>query len=248
MPTYNSGAFVSRTLDAIVAQTYSEWELLITDDCSGDDTYHILQTYAARDPRIQVFQLSENAGAGAARNHSIARATGRYVAFCDSDDLWLPTKLEKQLAFMQLHQCQLCFTSYIQQDEAGQELRKIRADKRISYQHELIDDGIGMSTMIYDTKKQGVVYLPLMRKRQDWAYKLRLLKSIREALGVQECLVKYTLRRKSISRNKLSLVKYNIRVYREEIGMSYFKSVATFLFVFMPYYIYKKLIKQRMMQ
>ena len=99
-PSYNSSSFIAQTIESILSQTYVNWELLITDDCSTDNTRDIVEYYQRKDSRIKFFQLKQNAGAAVARNHSIRMARGRYIAFCDSDDRWYPEKLEKQLAFM----------------------------------------------------------------------------------------------------------------------------------------------------
>lgn len=99
MPSYNS-TYISESIDSILAQSYENWELLITDDCSTDNTRDIVAEYAAKDPRIKLFKLKQNYGAGVARNNSIEQARGRFIAFCDSDDMWLPEKLEKQISFM----------------------------------------------------------------------------------------------------------------------------------------------------
>lgn len=93
-PSYNSSKFIGETIESIQAQTYKHWELLITDDCSTDETRSIVEKYAVNDLRIRLFVLEQNSGAGVARNKAIENASGRYIAFCDSDDLWLPGKLE----------------------------------------------------------------------------------------------------------------------------------------------------------
>ena len=100
-PTFNSIQFIEETINSILKQTAGNWELLITDDGSTDGTWKILQEYEAKDNRIKIFQLEKNSGPGVARNNSIKNAKGRYIAFCDSDDVWLPDKLEKQIAFLQ---------------------------------------------------------------------------------------------------------------------------------------------------
>lgn len=110
-PSYNSSRFISQTIESILSQTYTNWELLITDDCSTDKTREIVKSYQRKDPRIKFFQLKENSGPGVARNHSIEMAKGRFIAFCDSDDRWYPEKLEKQLAFMAKKRCMLSYTS-----------------------------------------------------------------------------------------------------------------------------------------
>ena len=111
MPSYNAAQYVAASIDSILAQTYHNWELIITDDCSTDGTQVILQDYARRDERVRLFLFDTNQGSGATRNKCIEEAHGRYIAFCDSDDRWLPEKLEKQIAFMQQHDYAFTFAS-----------------------------------------------------------------------------------------------------------------------------------------
>lgn len=243
MPTYNSAEFVSRSIEGIISQTYTNWELLITDDCSCDDTLSVLEEFSRKDERIRYFVLPENGGGGVARSNSIRQAKGRYLAFCDSDDVWVDTKLEKQLKFMGEKQCLLSFTSYTLIDENEKEIGEVNALKKVTYRHEIMDNALGCSTVIYDTEKFGKIYFSPIRKRQDWAFMLRVLRKTRVAYGMEDKLVKYTVRSNSVSRNKFDLVKYNIAIYREELGLSKITSYLLFGFVFMPYYIFKKLIK-----
>ena len=111
-PSYNSSSFIAETIESILSQTYLNWELLITDDCSTDRSVEIIERYIQRDSRIKLFRLEKNCGAGVCRNRSISEAKGRFIAFCDSDDRWRPEKLEKQLAFMREKDCALSYTSY----------------------------------------------------------------------------------------------------------------------------------------
>ena len=111
-PSYNSAEFISETIESIIAQTYTNWELLITDDCSTDNTSEIVNKYIRKDNRVKFFQLPQNSGAGVARNNSIKEAKGRFLAFCDSDDAWYPNKLEKQLSFMLENEYAFTCTSY----------------------------------------------------------------------------------------------------------------------------------------
>lgn len=118
--SYNSAQFIAQTMNSILAQTYTHWELLIMDDCSTDDTCSIVKRYAENDKRIKLLRLSTNQGAAMARNSSIKRAQGRYIALCDSDDCWYPDKLDKQLAFMTDRDYAFSYTSYKTSDESGE--------------------------------------------------------------------------------------------------------------------------------
>lgn len=190
---------------------------------------------------IRLFVLEKNSGAGVARNNSLEQAQGRYIAFCDSDDRWTPDKLEKQLAFMQDNGYEFTYTSYLTCTETGEPKGIVKCRRKETYASQKMDDKIGYLTVIYDTTRIGKVKFPLLRKRQDWGMKLLVLQKCRTAYGLQEPLALYRVRTDSISRNKLSLVKYNVAVYEEVLGWS--KPVASlfFLFVFMPTYIIKRL-------
>ena len=241
MPTYNAGKFLSSSIDSILAQTYPNLELVITDDGSTDPlTISILKDYAAKDPRVKVKFLEKNSGPGFARNESIRRAEGRYIAFCDSDDRWFPDKLEKQLALMLARDCGLVYSSYVICDDKDRETGINIAPHRVSFRMMKRDNKIGCSTAMYDTKKLGEKYfMPDLRKRQDWALFLTIIKKCRMAYGIEYPLAYYRNRRKSVSSNKLSLVKYNIRVYEKVLGFSKPKAYLYFLFLFLPTYYIK---------
>ena len=239
-PTYNSVDFIEETINSIQSQTYPYWELLITDDCSIDNTCEIIEKYAAMDSRIKMYRQPKNLGAGAARNNSIKEAKGRYIAFCDSDDRWYPDKLEKQLAFMQKMDCGLSYTSYITCNEIGENEGIIVCRRKETFASTKRDDKIGCLTAMYDTEKVGKIYMPLIRKRQDWGLMLNVLEKCNVAYGIKEPLAIYRLRSNSISSNKKSLVKYNIGLYQEVLGWSKIRASLFFCFVFMPSYIAKK--------
>lgn len=130
MPTYNAAHWVADSIESVLSQTYQHLELIITDDCSTDNTREILKLYEQKDPRVKVIYLEKNLGAGHTRNKCIEHAQGRYIAFCDSDDRWMPTKLEKQLRFMDEKDCCMVYASYITCDEAGNNNGVIIAPQR----------------------------------------------------------------------------------------------------------------------
>lgn len=240
-PSYNCEDFIRETIDSILAQTYTNWELLITDDCSTDNTCGVIESYVAKDPRIKLLVLEQNSGAGVARNNSIKAASGRYIAFCDSDDRWYPDKLEKQLAFMEERGCAMSHTSYMTCDEKGVTNGIVVCRTKETLKSMCKDDKMGFLTVVYDTNKTGKLFMPKLRKRQDWALKLKVLMKCGYACGMKEPLAYYRKREGSISNNKRSLVKYNIAVYKEVLGWSSVKSNLYFYFIFMPSYIKKRL-------
>lgn len=240
-PSFNSHLFIEETIESIINQTYKNWELLITDDCSSDDSIKIIEKYTKKDSRIKLFKLDKNSGAGVCRNKSIEMAQGKYIAFCDSDDVWMPHKLEKQLKFMNEKKCALSYSSYMLMNEAGKEQGIVVCMRKIDFASMKRDDGIGCLTAIYDTEKVGKMYMSSIRKRQDWGLWLEILAKCKIAYGIKEPLAYYRLRSGSISNNKYALIKHNINVYRSILKFSLLKSYIFFLFVFMPTYIVKKI-------
>lgn len=242
VPTFNTGHLLEDCLDSILNQTYRDLEVVVTDDCSDDeDTIRILKTFERKDDRLRVFWLRQNVGAGMARNNSIRHARGRYIAFCDSDDLWMPTKLEKQMAYMTETGCCIVCSSYYKCDEDGNITAIVRPPKRISYGMLKRDNKIGCLTAIYDTKPYGKFYLPIIRKRQDWGMFLSIVRQCGYAYSIEEPLACYRIRKRSLSRNKTSLVKYNIAVYHKVLGYSKIMSCLYFFLLFLPTYFIKVL-------
>lgn len=239
-PTYNCSEHISETIKSIQAQTYCNWELLITDDCSTDQTTDIIVTYQKTDNRIKLFLLNYNQGAGSARNNSIKEASGRYIAFCDSDDQWKSNKLEMQLSFILKHNLLFSFTDYDIISENNQFLKRIKCPHRLTYSKLLKNNYVGCLTAIYDKEKLGKMYMPMMRKRQDWVLWLNIMNKIKHTKGLNESLSIYRRRNRSISHDKLLLIKYNWKVYRQELRFSY---LASFIYLtqFLFFYTIKKL-------
>lgn len=239
---YDSGDFIGRTIESVLAQTYTNWEMVITDDCSKDNGTSIVESYAAKDPRIRLIRLSENGGPGLARNVSIQNANGQYIAFLDSDDTWRPNKLERELDLMKEKGCGVVFSSYYTCDEDDHITGLVKCRRRIPYWRIVCDNAIGFLTMMYDTKVTGLVYLPEIRKRQDWGLNIKVLKKCRVAYGVREPLASYRLRSGSVSSGKFSLIKFNVEIYRQILGFSRIRAIATFIFIFLPFYFGKKIL------
>lgn len=239
MPTYNAGKYLADSINCILRQTHRQLELLITDDGSNDpDTLDTLHRMEQADQRIKVSYLKENHGAGYARNEAIQRAKGRYIAFCDADDRWTEDKLEVQLRFMRDNQCAICCSSYVicnsQYEPTGINIppRRINPDmmKR--------DNKIGCLTAIYDVEMLGKkYYMPTLRKRQDWAMFIELTQAAGAAYAYTgKPLAYYCDRQGSVSSSKLSLIKYNVAIYRNILHFSLLKSLGYFIFLFLPTY------------
>ena len=240
MPTYNAGKFLADSIESVLSQTYANLELLITDDCSTDQTRTILEHYAQKDPRVKVKFLTANSGPGIARNRSIERAQGRYIAFCDCDDRWMPEKLERQIAHMTRKDCALCSSSYLICDEDNKVTGISRSPKYLTLGMMKRDNKIGCLTAIYDIQRLGhKFYMPAIRKRQDWALFLNILKECQICFCVTEPLAYYRQRSHSVSSNKMSLIKYNVNVYETVFGYTCLKAYVYFFFLFLPTYFLK---------
>ena len=225
MPTYNCASFIGQTIESIKAQTYSCWEIVVVDDCSTDGTKEIMAEYCSSDSRIKYYCLEENSGAAVARTRAMEIAEGEYMAFCDSDDLWLPEKLEKQLAFMQENGYAFTCTAYEQIDEAGERLeRTVKTVKKTDYNRLLLDCPVGNSTVMYSVERMGKFKVPNIRKRNDDALWLQMLKKEKYIYGMSDVLMQYRIRKNSISSNKLQLIRYHWYLYREIEHLNVFRS------------------------
>ncbi|MEC4620509.1 glycosyltransferase family 2 protein [Bacillus paranthracis] len=230
VPTYNASKFIEATVHSILNQTFQDWELIVIDDCSTDNTVRKLDEFRKNDKRIRVKVLEENSGAAIARNTGINMARGRYIAFLDSDDLWLPQKLEKQLNFMKKNNIAFSFTGYEIITEAGESTGKIvHVPQKINYHGLLKNTIIGCLTVMVDTQQIGKFQMPNLRTRQDTATWLSILKRGFEAYGIDEVLSKYRKVENSISSKKVKMAKMNWKLYREVEGLGIFKSAWCFV-------------------
>ena len=224
-PTYHSVAFITETVASVQAQTHSNWELLLIDDCSQDGTYALLQELAAQDARIRVFRNATNQGAAVTRNVGITEAKGRYLAFLDADDCWLPEFLSRMIAFSQANNYPFVFSSYERMDELGNRLYPdIIAPEKINYRTLLKANKIGCLTAFLDLELAGKKQMPLIRKRQDMGLWLAYLKEIPYAYSIAEPLAKYRVHTQSLSSNKRQLIQYQWELYRQVEQLSVIES------------------------
>ncbi len=225
-PTYNCDKYIAETIESVRKQTYNNWEMIIVDDCSTDNTKETVEKYQKQDPRIKYYCLAENSGAAVARSKAMELAEGQYIAFLDSDDLWMPKKLERQINFMLENGYIFTSTSYQHMSENGQmKERVLQAISKTDYDRMLLDCPVGNSTVMYDVSKMGKFKVPNIRKRNDDALWLSMLKKEKYIYGMPEVLMKYRVRNESISSNKLSLIKYTWKLYRDIENLSVFTSM-----------------------
>ncbi|MFF5923752.1 glycosyltransferase family 2 protein [Streptomyces flavochromogenes] len=229
MPVYNSAATLGAAVRSVLSQTHSDLELLVTDDKSSDGSLDLLMEFARQDERVKPESAPEQGGAGRARNLAIGRARGDYVAFLDSDDMWLPEKTERQIEFAAAGDAPLTFTSYYKMDadydgESADFVpngRVVRAREHVDYRAMLVRDYIGALTAMYDRNVLGSRLMPEMRKRQDYALWLSIMREGADARGLTEPLAVYRSHQAgSLSSNKLSLVPYNWDLYRRHERLS----------------------------
>lgn len=224
MPSYNSSSFIEDSVNSVLAQTYTNWELLITDDCSRDNSVEIINRLVAKDNRISLFPLDKNVGAAGARNISIENAKGRFIAFLDSDDVWIADKLEKQIAYMLNMGIAFSFSNYDIMKEDGTKLNKlIKVPTELSYKQYLSDTIIGCLTVVIDKEKVGDFSMPNIKSSHDMALWLLIMKRGFKAYGIKDCLATYRLVCTSNTSKKWKAAKDVWKVYRdiEHLSMTY---------------------------
>lgn len=241
-PSFNSEKFIASTIRSVQDQTYSNWELLIVDDCSTDNTGKIVIDLAQNDNRIKFYKLTKNSGAGVARNQAVQMAGGKFIAFLDSDDLWKPEKLSKQTNYLISNNLPFTFSFYDCIDEEGNPINKrVEAPKTLTYSQLFFCNFIGNLTGIYDVDYFGKIPISGIRKRQDWMVWLTVLKKIRKAKPIRESLAFYRVRKDSISASKFLLLEHNFAVYR----LFHKFNVLTSLFCMAGFLFMQLLIKPR---
>lgn len=229
-PVYNAEEFLGETIESVLNQTYENFEYLLIDDCSTDSSAAIIKKYEEKDARIKYIKLNENSGAAVARNKGLEKARGRYIAFVDSDDIWYPEKLEKQLAFMQENNRAFTYTKYERISEKGEVLGTPNFPKRLNYTGLLKNTAIACSTVVIDKKIIGDFRMPLVRKGQDTATWLQILKEHDYAYLLDEVLNQYRAREGSLSSDKFGALKRTWNTYRNLEELPLYKAIYYFVF------------------
>jgi teichuronic acid biosynthesis glycosyltransferase TuaG len=214
-PAYRCADVVGETIRSVLDQTYPHWEMLIAEDCSPDSSREVLREWAKVDPRVRLIEQQKNGGPAMARNAALERAQGRWIAFLDSDDLWPPTKLERSIAFAEVHNAPLVFTGFRRiSADGGQKGRYIGVPRTLSYRQLLGNTAIATSTVLLDRRIVGEVR---MNKTyyDDFDCWLQLLKPGRTAYGLDEDLMRYRVMGNSVSRNKRNSASKVWRAYRD---------------------------------
>ena len=240
-PSYNSAKFIAETIQSVQNQTHQNWEMIIVDDGSSDETEIVVLSIIQNDNRIQFHKLSQNSGPAVARNTGIEKASGDYMTFIDADDIWFPTFIENNIKTIQETGIPFVFSSY---KRANEQLEFVYSDfivpQKVSYTDILKSNSISCLTAFLDIKKLGKKYMPLIRKRQDMGLWLNYLKVIPFAHGIQETQAIYRIRENSLSRKKSDLIKYQWQFYREVEKLTIFQSAY-----YMLHWMYRGFMKYR---
>lgn len=243
-PVFNSSLYIRDCIISILNQSYTNFEHILIDDCSTDDSVKIIKEFSMHDNRVKLIQLTENGGAGIARNIGIEAAEGRFIGFLDADDYWHKDKLKIQLDFMLKNNYSFTYTQYYIVDENSNIQGIVKSPVKVNYIDILRNGYIGCLTAMYDVDKIGKYYMPIIRKRQDWVLWIKILKDVGEAYGVPQALGYYRVGNNSLSSNKFKLIKHNFNVYYKVLQMGFMESCFRML-VFLFCHIKFKLFSVR---
>ncbi|MFM9989436.1 glycosyltransferase family 2 protein [Flavobacterium sp.] len=240
-PTYNSAKYISETIQSVQKQTHKNWEMIIVDDCSQDETVEIIQNFMNEDHRIHLLQLNKNSGAAKARNFGIEKVTGKHMTFLDADDIWFTDFIENSIKTINEKKINFVFSSYKRSNE---NLEFIYSDfivpERVTYTDILKTNSISCLTAFINVEVLGIKKMPDVLKRQDMGLWLQYLKEIPYAYGIQEPKAIYRIRENSLSRNKKNLLKYQWQFYREVEKLSFLSSIY-----YMLNWMYRGFMKYR---
>lgn len=227
MPMYNAAATIEQTIESVRKQTYTNWELIVSDDCSTDESPDIVKKYCEMDSRIRYYRMNNNDGVAATRNLAMHQANGQYFAFLDSDDIWKAEKLEKQIDFMKAKDAHFVYSSYECMNQDGQLTGKvIHVPKELDYKKELLGNAIPCLTVIIDCKYVSIPDMPTMG-HEDYVTWLNILKSGVKAYGMDEVLAVYRMATDSLSGNKVKAAKWTWSIYKQQ-GISFVKRIYYF--------------------
>jgi len=239
VPVYNSQRYIEECIASVISQSYTNWELIIVDDCSTDNTMEIVRGYLAEHDII-IFYNDKNLGAALSRNKGLSHARGKYIAFLDSDDKWTEDKLMVQLAFMKKSSYAISFHSYALINEKGNTLNiLVRAVSELSYYDYLKNTNIGFSTSMINVERLGSVEFHNIRTRQDTLFWLHLLAKGHVAHGINDVLSAYRVRSKSISSNKFKAAWQVWIVYYKYQKLGFLRALYFYLF-----YVYNAVKKR----
>ena len=229
VPMYNAEKFIGKTIESVLAQTYQNWEMLIMNDVSTDNSLAIVSVYAKKDERIKIVNTEKNVGVVKGRNFLIDLASGKYIAFLDADDYWHNKKLEKQIKFMKEKNASISCTEYTRVKENEEKINDVIIKEEISYNDMLKNNYLGCLTVIYDAEKIGKRYFKELEKNEDYVLWLEIVKDVDIIYGLKENLAYYRVLDNSRSSNKVKTAKVRWEIYRKIEKLSLLKSIYYFL-------------------
>jgi glycosyltransferase involved in cell wall biosynthesis len=240
-PTFNSAKYIAETIQSVQKQTYTNWEMIIVDDGSSDDTVAVVKKIQETEHRIYLIEQSQNVGPAITRNKGIDHATGKYLTFLDADDIWFTDFIENSINTINKTRIPFVFSSYRRSNE---NLEYVYSDfivpKKVTYTDILKTNSISCLTAFIDIEVAGKKLMPLIHKRQDMGLWLKYLKEIPFAYGIQETKAIYRIRKNSLSRKKSNLIKYQWQFYREVENLSILQSTY-----YMLQWMYRGFMKYR---
>jgi len=229
VPMYNAEKFIGKTIESVLAQTYQNWEMLIMNDVSTDNSLAIVSVYAKKDERIKIVNTEKNVGVVKGRNFLIDLASGKYIAFLDADDYWHNEKLEKQIKFMKEKNASISCTEYTRVKENEEKINDVTIKENIFYNDMLKNNYLGCLTVMYDTEKIGKRYFKELEKNEDYVLWLEIVKDVNTIYGLKENLAYYRVLDNSRSSNKVKTAKVRWEIYRKIEKLSLLKSIYYFL-------------------
>ena len=240
VPMYNAEKFIGKTIESVLSQTYENWEMLIMNDVSTDNSLAVVNEYAKKDNRIKVVNNEKNMGVVKGRNHLIDLANGKYIAFLDADDYWHSQKLEKQIQFMKEKNAGISCTEYTRVKENGEKINEVVIKSEISYTDMLKNNYLGCLTVMYDVEKVGKRYFKELEKNEDYVLWLEIVKDVKTIFGIKENLAYYRVLDNSRSSNKAKTAKVRWEIYRKVEKLSLLKSIYYFL-----HYVVRAVLKSK---
>ncbi len=252
MPSWNTAKFIGKSIQCVLNQTYENWELIIVDDCSTDNTDEVIKSYL-KDGRIRYFKNDKNRGAAVCRNKALQEANGRWIAFLDSDDLWDLDKLEKQVRFMDENNYHFSFTNYREIDDEGRLIGIMWiGPKMIGRVRMMMFNYMGCLTVMYDRNYVGLIQIVDIKKRNDYALWMKVIKKCNAYL-LDECLASYRVRKTGSimnrGKNPFKRMKYNYELWHKSEGITKFVSIlltcVNTLFGATKKIIYRKKVQER---
>ena len=229
-PAYNAEKYIGSTIESVLSQTYQNWEMLIVDDCSHDNTVKVVEEYCNIDTRIRLIKLSQNQGVAGARNTALSQAKGEYIAFLDSDDMWMPRKLDRQYHFMEENDYVLTYTSYQKYiSDTNEKGKIICVPKKMTHNAIFYNTAIACLTVMINKSKVGNFQMPMLTHSEDQCTWQSILAKGYSAYGLNENLALYRVSDNSLTANKGKSAKRQWDVYRKYYGFSILKSSIYFL-------------------